>query len=89
MSIEEVLEEYGYEDVIIFKDYDYETAFVGVTHDGRAVYDFELMVEYLQKKGFDVDEAEEWISYNTLRALPYMNGRSPVVFERLSVEEVS
>lgn len=69
------------EDIVLFENYSYQSAFVGVTHDGRAVYDFEKMVEYLiNEKGFE-DElaATEWIEYNTLRSIPYAEEKAPVV----------
>jgi len=29
------------------------------------------------------DDAEEWVDYNTLRSLPYMGPRAPIVIRRL------
>ena len=71
----------GYDDVMIFEDFSYDTALIGVTEDNRAVYDFDLMVEWLiDEKGFkDALEAVEWIEYNTIRALPYMGECAPVI----------
>lgn len=70
MSLEEKLLFEGFENVVIFKDYDYEDAFLGVTNDNRAVYDYDLMVESLmQKQSMTIDEAIEWIDYNTIGAI--------------------
>lgn len=53
---------------------------VGVDHTGRVVYDFDKMVECLmEEEGWDETEAIEWIEYNTLRALPYCQGKAPIV----------
>ena len=69
----------GYEDVVYLTNYSYDTALIGVTEDNRAVYDFEKMVEWLvETKGFTQEEAIEWIEYNTIRALPYMQN-SPII----------
>lgn len=79
-SAEERLEEAGYEDVTILKNFSYDTALVGVTTDNRAVYDYDKMVEWLVKQeGFSAEEAAEWIDYNTIRALPYAGANSPIV----------
>lgn len=86
MTLRERLEEEGYEDVVLFENYDYEPAFIGVSFDGRAVYDYDLMVKYLvDKEGWEVIQAIEWIEYNTLRALPYIPN-APIVIERFDNE---
>ncbi len=70
----------GYEDVIILENYSYDDALIGVTEDGRAVYDFERMVRWLvETEGFTDEEAIEWIEYNTIRALPYMGKEAPII----------
>ena len=68
----------GFEDVIIFDGYD--DAFIGVSEDGRAVYDYDLMVLWLiEHEGMTEDEAVDWISYNTIRSLPYVGEKAPIV----------
>ena len=70
----------GYEDVIIFENYSYDDALIGVTEDGRAVYDFDKMVRWLvETEDFTDEEAIEWIEYNTIRALPYMGDEAPII----------
>lgn len=60
--------------------YDYASAFVGVTNDGRAVYDFDKMIKHIVKlDGMTEEEAIEWIEYNTIRSLPYFGDRAPIV----------
>ena len=55
-----------------------------MTDDGRAVYDYDLMILWLMKKeNWPFDDAAEWISYNTLRALPYMGEDAPIIVNRL------
>ena len=80
MSAEERLLENGYEGIIFLTNYSYDDALIGVTSDDRAVYDYELMVEWLiNTEGFTEEEARDWIDYNTLRALPYMGEGAPVI----------
>lgn len=67
-------------EVMYFANEDYESALIGITEDNRAVYDYEKMIEYLvEKDGMDDLEAMEWIDYNTIRALPYMGSRHPII----------
>lgn len=83
-SSEEKLWKNGYEDVIILKNYSYDDALIGVTEDNRAIYDFDKMVQWLiHTENFTQEEAIEWIEYNTIRALPYMGERAPVIMYAL------
>jgi hypothetical protein len=84
MNAEERLLENGYDGVKYLTNYSYDNALIGVTDDGRAVYDYELMVEWLMDtEGWSYEDAAEWVSYNTLRALPYMGEDAPIVINRL------
>lgn len=77
----------GYKGVIYLDDFSYDSALIGVTHDDRAVYDYDLMVEWLMKKeNWSQEEAIEWIDYNTIRALPYAGPNGPVVMYSLREE---
>jgi len=70
----------GYDDVVIFEDYSYDTALIGVTSDNRAVYDYDKMIEWLvANEGMDETSAAEWIDYNTIRALPYGGVGAPII----------
>lgn len=80
MTAEEKILEAGYEDVILLDNYSYDDALIGVTEDGRAVYDYDKMVTWLvETEGFTELEAVEWIDYNTIRALPYMGEGAPLI----------
>lgn len=84
MTAEKRLLENGYDGVKYLTNYSYDGALIGVTDDGRAVYDYELMVEWLMDtEGWSYEDAAEWVSYNTLRALPYMGEDAPIVINRL------
>ena len=80
MNAEERLLYAGYEGIKFLVNYSYDDALIGVTEDGRAVYDYEKMIEWLIKEeGWTDNEAVEWIETNTLRALPYMGSDAPIV----------
>lgn len=84
ISAEEKLLDAGYEGITIFKDDSYDDALIGVSEDGRAIYDFDLMVEWLMKTdNITSEEAIEWIEYNTIRSLPYAGQGAPIVMYRL------
>lgn len=84
MTAEELLLENGYEGTIILSNYSYDTALIGVSEDGRAIYDYDLMVEYLvMEDDFTEEEAADFISYNTIRALPYAGEGAPIIMYRL------
>ena len=76
----ERVQDAGYEDVLLLDSYSYDDALVGVTEDGRAVYDFNKMVAWLMEtEGLSKEEAIEWIEYNTIRALPYYGQEAPII----------
>lgn len=80
MKAEKILLENGYEGVKYLTNPSFDLALIGVTHDERAVYDFDLMVKYMmEEEDCTYIEAVEWIEYNTIRALPYMGENSPII----------
>ena len=79
MSARDKLIENGYEDTLLFSDFSYDDALIGVSEDGRAIYDYDKMVAWLmEEEGWSSDEAIEWIEYNTIRALPYAGPKAPI-----------
>ena len=80
MSAIDKLLDYGCEGAPCFVNPDYEDAIVGVTHDGRIVYDYDKMVEYLMdKENWSETNAIEWIDYNVVRSVPYMGSNAPII----------
>ena len=88
MNAEERLLDAGYDGVKYLTNYSYDDALIGVSEDGRAIYNYELMIEWLMdKEGWTDNEAVEWIDYNTIRALPYMGSDAPIVMYPLAYLE--
>ena len=81
MTNRDLLLNEGYDDVIIFEEPSYEGALIGVTYDGEAVYDYELMIEYLvEEDDMSYEEATDFISYNS----SYHQGTGyPIIMFRL------
>ena len=80
MTAAEKIAESGFDEVIILENYSYDDALIGVTECGRAVYDYDKMVKWLrQHTGWDMEQAVEWIEYNTIRALPYAGPNGPLI----------
>ena len=87
MTAKERLENAGYEDILVFENYSYDDALIGVSEDNRAIYDYGMMVKWLvEKQGFTLEDAIEWIDYNAIRALPYAGPKAPIILYRLSEE---
>jgi hypothetical protein len=73
------------EDAIVFGNMlSYDGSIVGVTTDGRVVYDYDKMVEELmQDEEWSYEDAVEWIEYNTIRSLPYAGENAPIIMYRI------
>ena len=80
MNAEEKLMDCGFEGVKYLTNYSYDDALIGVSHDGRAIYDYNKMIDWLmEEEGWSDNEAIEWIEYNTIRALPYFGEGAPII----------
>lgn len=74
------------EEAIVFDNPSFDNAIIAVDQDGRAVYEYDLMVEELMRdEEWTMEDAIEWIEYNTLRAIPYAGDMAPIVVYRLEV----
>lgn len=59
----------------------YEGAIIGLTYDSNhVVYSYEKLQEIMMKEnGWNEEEADEWITYNTARAIDYMGEFHPIL----------
>lgn len=75
----------GYEDALVFDNPSYDSAIIGVSADGRVVYDYEMMVHSLMtENGISVEDAADFVNYNSIRAASYMpNG--PIVMSGIKI----
>lgn len=80
MNIREILPE----GAIILDNSAFDNSIIGVTLDGRLIYDYDKMIEELiEDDDMSFDEAMEWIDYNTIRALPYAGSGAPIIIQRV------
>ena len=83
-EFKDILCEQGYEDAVVFENPDYLGAIIGVSDDGRVIYDYERMALCLMETdGMDNEEAMEFINFNTLGALPYMGDKRPIILNKI------
>ena len=79
-DIRDLVYEMGHEETLVFDNPDFDKAIIGVTHDGKAVYDYDKMVYCLMKEDkISEEEAVDFIDYNTIRSLPYAGEYAPVI----------
>ena len=85
MSNKEILSDMGYEYSIIFTNPDYDDAIIGISHDDRVIYDYDKMIAHLMDhEDMTVEEAADYISYNTIRSIPYAGEYAPIVMYGLN-----
>ena len=78
----DLIVENGYEGVTIFENPNYDSAIIGMSNEGRVIYDYEKMAEYLMDTDdMTYEEAIEFIEYNTIRAIPYFPNGPTVLME--------
>ena len=64
-QVKKIIEDYGYEDVLILEEPAYETAFIGVSLSNQAVYDYDKMIEWLvTNENMDYESAADFICWN-------------------------
>lgn len=87
MSVNQQLRDELPEDAIVFDNMSYDSSIVGVTTDGRVVYDYDKMIEELMsEEGWSYEDAIDWIDYNTIGGMhppKDMEGNPPIIMYRL------
>lgn len=84
MSVNQQIRDELPEDAIVFDNLSYDKSIVGITTDGRVVYDYDKMViEIMEDEEWSYEEAVDWIDYNTIRSLPYAGENAPIIMYTL------
>lgn len=67
------------EQIIVFDNPNFDNSILGISYDNRVIYDYQLMVQDLMKQdNINEEDAVDFIDYNTLRSLNYMNN-GPII----------
>ena len=75
---EDILVDKGYGDVIVFRNPDYTTALFALTDKHQAVYDYDLMIEWLvENEDMDFEEAADFVCYNSSY---YYGDNYPIIY---------
>ncbi len=70
--------------IIILEGDEFADGFIGLSTDNRAVYSYDKLVDSLSRSNsWFTDEAIEWLEFNTLRSLPYMGDKAPIIIHEL------
>ena len=76
----------GFEDSLVFDSPEYDDAIIGITDDGRVIYEYDKMVDSMMERDhISKDEALDFIEYNTIRALPYFGDKAPIILHKIDV----
>lgn len=78
------IKEYCGDDVKLFEEPSFETAFIGITDAGKAVYDYDLMIEYLViEDDIDIQEATDIIDQTILN---YKDIEEPIILKKMNTK---
>lgn len=70
----------GFDESIVFDAPYFDNSIIGANDEGRLVYLYDKMVEeFMEDNDCPYDEAADFISYNTVRTLPYIHGCKPII----------
>ena len=68
--------------IIVLEGDEFADGAIGLSEDNHVIYDYNKTVESLEKcNNWSEEEAIEWIEYNTIRSLAYMDniGKKPII----------
>lgn len=82
MTVKDLIDN-GYENLSVFENPSYDGCIVGISTYNQVVYSLSQMVEWFCKENNCLfDESLEYIDYNTIRTIPYMEN-PPVIINDL------
>ena len=73
------------ETAYVFDNPSYDNAIIGVSDDGRVVYDFEMMIKCLmEEENMSEIDASDFIGYNSIRSAAYVQN-GPIVMYGIKI----
>ena len=77
----------GGEDALMFDNPDFDNAVIGLTTDGRVVYQYDRMVaDMVNRDSVSEEDAVDFIDYNTIRSIPYAGESAPIIMYPILTE---
>jgi hypothetical protein len=84
MAINKRMRECLDENAIVFDNPSFDYSIVGTDEYGRVIYDYDKMVtELMNDDNISEEESMDFISYNTLRVIPYAGEMAPIVMYKI------
>ena len=81
-KLKSIIEYYTYGDedivdkIVVLEGDEFADGCIGITHDYHLVYDYGKLAQSIaEKNNISIEEAIEFIDYNTIRSLPYINNQ--------------
>ena len=86
-ALDEYLSEMYGDDVVHFDGPEFDDGIIGVSSDDCLVYSYSKLVEALMKhNGWEETDAIEWLDFNTIRSIPYIHGKAPIIVYDLDID---
>ena len=79
---EYVLDEEILDKIVVLEGDEYADGAIGITEDNRVAYSYSNLVESLARVYGTEEDAIEWLDFNTLRSIPYIESQgllAPVI----------
>lgn len=75
-------------EAVVFDNPSFDISIVGISLDGCVIYDLDTMVEELSKdSGMSLEDAYDFIMYNTMRSLNYVNMKCKPIIQEMRINE--
>ena len=83
-QLKEYLVEIGLENTVLFESPNFDEACIGFTDDGRAVYSYDKMVDWLVENwDMTYEEAVDHVNYDTSRSICPNGEHAPIIVNDL------
>ena len=69
-------------DAVILDNPEFDNSIIGLSIDGRIIYDLELMIqELMESDGMSEEEARDFVDHNTIPALAFISVFSSIILD--------
>lgn len=73
---------------VVFDNPSFDNSIIGISTDGKVIYSYSKMIyELAEEDNISTEDAEDFISYNTIRMLPYIaEYQRPIIVQYENIE---